>query len=421
LKILVSNYTHPGITNYTTILFKNTLPILKKTKDVHLFWAIHNNFSNLENKLKENETILKIRDFQNAVEMIEFVKPDLVFVIAGLSAPDYAFYLAAKFLKIPIIGGQTSAPFFKLQEKKELFKTYISQFFQSSSSDNNKTEIKGKKLWEKYMFMVNTMRSVNMSKINIIHEFLEYIIAHFTSNYNRKINSKFKCDKIFVDSENEQKKKIAEGYYINSLVVTGNPSYDKVINHIMRNKTKKNKNKKIRILFLTVNLEGQGGNWTKKKRNFMLKEFIRICSKENYEISIKIHPSGEKLDEYQNITKNFSSEIKIFQKDDLINCLENTDIVFSMSSSTAGLIALLLKKPMIIWNFFNVKNDIFLDNKLIIECKNIEKLPEYIKQILDTNCASKEILNKIISDILYKADGKASERITKEILKVIQK
>jgi hypothetical protein len=421
LKILVSNYTHPEITNYTTTLFRNVVPILQKSLDIELFWAIHDSFSNKIDQSIGKGTILKITDFQNAVEMMKFVKPDLVFVIAGLSAPDYAFYLSAKFLNIPIIGGQVSAPFFKLQKKKELFKTYVSQFFQSSTLSNNKNrinEMKGRKIWKKYIFMINTMMSLNMSKFKISYEFLEYLIAHFSRNFNRKINFKFKCDKIFVDSKNEYERKSREGYDKNILVITGNPSYDEVIKEINENKFEGKLKKKIDILFLTVNLEGQGGDWGREKRNFMLKEFLRVCKNEKYSISIKIHPSGENLEEYKNITKDVDSKISIYQKEDLIGCLKKADIVFSMSSSTAGLIALFLKKPIIIWNFFNVKNDLFLDNGLALECKKIEELPYQIKQILKVNLISKEKFQKIVSDILYKDDGKASERIAQEIMKL---
>jgi len=425
LKILVSHHAHPEVTSYTTILFRNVLPILQKTIDIHLIWAIHSNFSNQMKKLNEKSSMLKVGDFQNAVELIKSVKPDLVFIISGLSAPDYAFYLAAKFLNIKIIGGQISGPFFAPVKKKNRFKTYFSQSLQKTSiSENNDKEreiLKIQGLFKKYVFLFKTMKSVNMKSHEIIHEFLEFILSHASWNSHVKFNSKFKCDAIFVDSEKELNKKIQDGYEKDSLVITGNPSYDQAIKEINKKKIQKNDDGRIRILFLTVNLEGQGGKWTRKKRDFMLKEFLKFCANENYLVSIKIHPSGENLDEYKDITSHIDSKIPIYQKENLIDCIMNANVVFSMSSSTAGLIALFLKKPIIIWNFFNVKNDLFLDNDISLECKNIEKLPNYVKQVLEVNPASEEKLLKIVSDVLYKADGKASERIAHEILKLVKK
>jgi hypothetical protein len=424
MKILVSNYTHPVISNYTTILFRNVLPIIQKKIDTQIVWAIHDNFSNKIDELNEDKIVLKISNFQNAVDMLKFVKPDLVFIIPGVSAPDYAFYIAAKFLNIKIIGGQISGPFFSPVDKNNRFRTYFSQSLQKTIVTNNGKEkkiLKSQGLWKKYVFLFNTMKSVNMISYKIIHEFLEFILAHVSWRYLAKFNSKFKCDTIFVDSEKELNKKIQEGYEKESLVITGNSSYDKAIKKINEITTKKNNNKKIKILFLTVNLENQGGNWTRKKRDFMLKEFFKFCSSDDYICSIKIHPTSENLDEYKKIMASVDSKIPIFQKQDLVDCLKDVDVVISMSSSTAGLISLILKKPMIIWNYFNVKNDLFLDNKVVLECKNIEKLSDYVKYVLEVNPATKEKLQSVMSNVLYKTDGKASERIADEILKLIKK
>lgn len=424
MRILVSNYTHPMITNYTTILFRNVLPILQKRVDTQIFWAVHDNFSTQINESNEKESILKISDFQNAVDMIKFVKPDLIFIIPGVSAPDYAFYMAAKFLNIKIVGGQISGPFFSPVGKKNRFRTYFSQSLQKTTIVKNNSKekkiLKSQVLWKKYVFLFNTMKNVNMTSYEKIHEFSEFILAHTSWRYLAKFISKFKCDTIFIDSKKELNKKIQEGYEKKSLVITGNPSYDQAIKKINEIVIERNNIKKIKILFLTVNLENQGGRWTRGGRNFMLKKILKFCSSGNYLLSVKIHPTSENLDEYKNIISSIDSKILIYQKEDLVDCLKDVDVVISMSASTAGLISLLLKKPMIIWNYFNVKNDLFLDNEIALKCKNIEKFSDYVKDVLEVNPASEEKLQKVVSDVMYKADGKASERIAQEILKLIQ-
>jgi len=425
LKILVSHHAYPEVTSYTTILFRNVIPILQKTTEIEIIWAIHSNHTNKIKKSSENSTILQITNFKNGIEMIKTVKPDIVFIIPGLSSPDYAIYLAAKFLNLKIIGGQISGPFFSVVEKKNKFITYFLQSFQKTSlSKNDKGEreiLRSQSLWMKYNFLFRTMKSMKMSPYKICKEFFEFILSHLSVKFLLKFNSKFKCDAIFVDSEIEKERKIQEGYRKKSLIVTGNPSYDQVIKNINENKISRKNQNGIKILFLTVNLEGQGGQWTRKKRDYMLKKFLRVCEKENYNVSIKIHPSGENLEEYKSIISSINPKIPIYQEESLVDCIKNTDIVFSMSSSTAGLTALFLKKPVIIWNFFNVKNDLFLENKLALECKKIEILPEYVKQSLKTNPASDEKFNAVVSKILYKVDGNASERIANEILKLVQK
>ena len=44
LKILVVNDVVPHIKNRTTILFKNIVPIIKKTLDVKIFWIITDDY-----------------------------------------------------------------------------------------------------------------------------------------------------------------------------------------------------------------------------------------------------------------------------------------------------------------------------------------------------------------------------------------
>lgn len=424
MKVLISPHAHPDVTSWTTVLFKSSLPILEKTTDIQLIWTMHTNVSTQNKRINEKTSILKVGDFQNAVELIKTVKPNLVFILPGLSPLDYSFYLAAKFLNIKIIGGQSSGPFFTGNTKKNRIKTYFFQSFQKISilenNDKERKILRSQGLWKKYIFMFKTMKSVKIPSHKIIQEFLEFILSHLSWSTQIKFNSKLECNAILIESEKEKKKKILDGYKKDSLVITGSPNYDQPIKEINKNIIQKNNDGQIRILFLTVNLEGQGGNWSRSKRNLMLKKFLNVCTKEGYLASIRIHPSGENLDEYKKIISTINSEIPIYQKSSLIDNLKNVDIVFTMSSSTAALISLLLKKPIIIWNFFGVKNDLFLDYKVALECKKIEMLPNYVKEVLETNLVSEEKLQKIISDVLYKADGNSSERVAQVILNLVK-
>jgi len=98
LRILTIHNTMPNVKSYTTILFENVLPILRIKTKVHMTWLIYQPEKlNLKDEERET-TILDIHDFKNAVEVVNKVKPDVIYVFPGLNIPDYTLALAAKFL-----------------------------------------------------------------------------------------------------------------------------------------------------------------------------------------------------------------------------------------------------------------------------------------------------------------------------------
>jgi len=414
LRILVLHNDTPDSTSYTTILFRRAIPILEKNTQVHITWLIHGK-TNLEKRgiVDEKTTILDLNDFDNAVDILKKNKPDIVFLIPGISAVDYAFYLASSFLKIKVIGGQLAGPFFSVIKRKNLIKTYFHEIFQISKS---------RFFIKKHIFLLRTMNSIKYSRIKLLNELLNLLKVYIRNLHPKTINSKFKCDTIFVDNNIELERLASEGYDKNILKVVGNPSYDEVIQEIhmkfLKNKIKSEKN----ILFVTVNLKGQGGNWSYNKQEKMIKEFLHQMSKlgDSYSTAIKIHPTGENLRWYTNIINKMGIKIPIYQKECIVEILSQYDVIISSSSSTAGMISLLMKKPLIIWNYFEVENDLFLDNKLALECTDISQINELIKRSLNNSLDDKK-LNDKISEITFQNDGRSTERIVQCIFDIIKK
>ena len=100
IKILTALHTLPEIKTYRTIFFEKIIPVLKEKFDVQVYWLVYTP-EKLSNSIKEkNDRILDIHDFQNAVEVIEKVKPDIIISAPTLNLPDFALTLAAKFYNI---------------------------------------------------------------------------------------------------------------------------------------------------------------------------------------------------------------------------------------------------------------------------------------------------------------------------------
>lgn len=426
LKILFVHHTMPDVASYSTILLENVIPILKEKTGVKVSWLIHR-AKKLCLKEKQNSKyeILDIHDFDNAVDVVKKVKPDLIFLIPGVSAPDYAFFIAGQFCGTKIIGGQLATPFFSVLNMNAVLKIYFNQFFQRSSAldtnqDSKQFMKRGRFFLFKHWFLFKTMKNSQLKRSRILHEFFDLIRMYLRLMNSKAVNSKFKYDLIFADSEQHYKQLTNLGFNKNNLIITGNPTYDTIFNKIHDLNSSKKEEGMLNILFLTVNLAGQGGEWNKKKRDRMIKNFVREISKfKEYSVSIKIHPNNESLVEYQQAVNSVNPNIPVFQKGAVLDFLEKADLVITSSSSTAGMCSLLLKKPIIIWNYFNVQNDLFLERNLVVECKDISKINNIIQKITKENPISQEKIDGLISDITYRADGMSSLRITQAILKLL--
>ena len=102
MKILIPIKTHSK-NSFLILIMKNILIELRKEISVDVFWFVYTKGEKIHRELEKN--ILYIEDFNNAKKVLEEIKPDLIHVWPTFSPIDYSFTLAAKKLKIPVIGG----------------------------------------------------------------------------------------------------------------------------------------------------------------------------------------------------------------------------------------------------------------------------------------------------------------------------
>ena len=110
--------------------------------------------------------------------------------------------------------------------------------------------------------------------------------------------------------------------------------------------------------------------------------------------------------------------IMIYQKEPILQLLEESDVIISSSSGTAMLCGLLLRKPLIIHNCFQVDRDEFLERGLVVECKE----PSDIISSIHTATKSKpsdEKIDEFIKNVFFKQDGHAAERISDSIIRFL--
>lgn len=426
IKILISLHTMPTVRSYKQIIVNQIIPTLKNYEKVKIFWFVYMPEKIIQNKQHEyDEEVLDIHDFNDAFELIQKIKPDIIYSSPTNNLPDYALNLAAKYSDIPTIGEIMNDSITDINSK-EVMKFFVKGFFDDSvptdTSEKKQFMRRGRFFIFKYKFLMKTQKSIRYGVIRRIIESLTIIRDSFFEPI-KGYNPRFSCTKQFVESNLIMKQLIQNKFNESALEITGIPIHDPLFNRINERKDgvkRKNTERKI-ILFLTHSLVEHGFQ-TREQREFIIKSIVKEHTKisKEYRLIVKIHPSSEKISDYKEIISNLSQGIEIVQKGDILEFIEDADIVITYSTSTAPKQAILYKKPVIICNFFDIKNDPLLERELAYNCKKVEELVPAIQKLQKQNIVTDEKLKEFVNEFFYKSDGKSTERVCKMILELVK-
>ena len=81
---------------------------------------------------------------------------------------------------------------------------------------------------------------------------------------------------------------------------------------------------------------------------------------------------------------------------------------------------ILSKIPLILCNFFNEETNEYTKRELVLVCKKPEGIDKVIESIIKSNPATEDRIKKFIKDFLYKGDGCAGERISNQIIHLLE-
>ena len=428
LKILVVNDVLPHIRNRTTILIENIVPLIKKKLEVKVFWVITDDYGERTKVTDPNYEVFYLSDYKNAREILEKIKPDLCYHLVGANVPDYAFMLVERHLKIPNFGlaagwGEGTADYYFKEEvsKQKVYLEHVRQFFEKKDvgSENKIQTTRGKNFLKKCLFLIRTLRSIGKSNLEANIELLE-LIKLFTGAPTGEFNKKFYCDLMFTETPGGIDFLVKSGLKRENIRAVGNPVFHTAFEK--REQIPLKDNNKLNILFITANLaSGQGkSNFSKSRRNKMIEETITSLNKFHKETSlvIKIHPTGESYIEYKQLLEKFEN-IHLSQKDDIIDLISKSDVIITPVTSTATIIALIMNKPIIIWNYFHVEQDLLLRTDTVLECKDISELGNCLDSVKSFREKNAERINKFIDENF--SYGNSSQRVVSEILDLVKK
>ena len=426
INLFIPLHTLPFVQSYKTIDVENLLSALRTKANVHITWLVYK-ADKIESSIqnKSDETILDIHNYRNAVDVLQDVKPDLIYAAASWDLMDYSFSSAAKFLNIPVLGDFRSNPGIE-RSQSALIKSSVTRFFENSTitdTSKNKKQFmrRGRFFMFKYFFLFKSLNGTNLNIFQSIQKCCLVLKLLLTNESESNLyDSRFANTIHWLESESLVEPLIKSGFDKSSLIVTGNPMYDIAFKTIHQFQSLK-KQDKIRIL-LIPSTQYEHGYWSKKQRDFVVSETIKKIfeNKNKLELTVKIHPSSAILADYESLIHPISPLIKIYQTGNFLDFLNNADVVISFWNGTAEAYTILAKKPLIFCNFFDETVGVILERGLAIECKEPSSLIESIDRAILSNPATEEKYEKYVEEVIGKWDGKSSERISDAILNLLE-
>lgn len=206
-------------------------------------------------------------------------------------------------------------------------------------------------------------------------------------------------DMIAVYGDKTRELLVSEGLESKKICVTGNPKFDRL--YLLKNTQGKD------VLLITDYLV-EIGKWTKEQRRIYVQSVVDAVNKLGKKLVIKIHPLENE--------KDYQFDAEIVKNRDLGLLISESKIVITLLS-TAGLEAMAMNRPVVIYNLFNDKS---LYSLGVYTVRESEKLYPTLRDILETGMkeAMIENMNKFVFDNAYLQDGQSYLRIT-NLMKVM--
>jgi hypothetical protein len=163
--------------------------------------------------------------------------------------------------------------------------------------------------------------------------------------------------------------------------------------------------------------------WLSKKEDdkIVLDIINTILQNPKFKIDLKIHPHSSSFDEYDLLLKQTPHNVKIFQKENTIELMNDYDVMINYGSSNVVLDIMLCGKPVVMYILnSNEEFNRFYDPNVIIGCTNISELPTAIEKSIKITISNNSFTSYIENHI-GKYDGKSAERAANEIKKILKK
>ena len=422
ITILVPTVTSPSILEKNQSRIFLIIDELKKKAKINLIFV---SFKPQIDKTETKFNIINFNQKNNAVSILNDLKPDCVLSDAALEFSTLPIIIASKFLKIPVFTMFLRDEKFepeKINEKINETKMVLRLLSKNPLVTDNKNEIVKEKsylkfLLEEFRFLIRTYRKTEKNIFQTVRFGIFFLWKRAFAYY--PIHKITEGDLNFCSNYLWKEYLFRKGFSKPKIIEVGSPFYDSIYQQVIQQKVKPI-GKKIRILLCTTPIYEHGKMSKKHHDKLLIKTINKILENDNIEVTLKIHPTHSDIKEYQFLAKSFKKGVKIFQRENIIDLLFKHDIMISYGTSRVLITGVLSKKPILNLQYiFQQEQSPFFDSEIMTGCYNIDELNQKIKEV-----ASKKIdensYEDYINKFLGKFDGKCSLRIAESILNKFQ-
>ena len=430
MKILIPSSVFPTQKN-RLVQYAYNLKNSAKDNNIQLIWVISqpNKFS--ETKF-EDDLVIDIHQFTNAIKVIEKIKPDCVLTNNNSREPiTMSFILAAKKKKIPLVYYYLNDQAPKLgvgaykSQKENLTIRFRSLIADKTPMDSNEKKKLKRGLFFMYKnkFLMRTRHKSGINWITVLRNFFEDILSYV--NYKKPIWNNL-ADLNLCSNQELFEFWTSIGIDKEKIVMTGSPYWDNIYEKFQNWTNDDGKNDdEIRILITTAGMV-EHELWTEKEREFYLNELFQNLNKDSkITYCIKIHPASENKIFYQKFLAERKINAVIYQHEDLYELMKKFDIIISYGSSTVhtecaygGIKMILLD---INWDY-KQKNlvDEAIRSGYFMYCKKFKDLLPLINQLQKKEIEFSDELIQAREKMSYKFDGKSGKRARNAINNLIK-
>ena len=410
------------------LYIENIVQNIKIKIPVELFWVVYQP-DNVINQKIEQAKVLDIHDFQNAVELLEKIKPDCIIANNNSREPiNYSLTIAANYLKIPLVfyylNDQISVDEYKPgMTYSKHFMIILRNFFSNRMPTDNKNKRgimrRGRFFYYKNIFLFKTRNSIGIDRLKSTKLFINDLIWYL--RYKKPVWNNY-ANLNLCANNSWYEFLIKNGIDSKNIAITGSPYWDRIYEKIkLKEKKQLREKEKIKVLIITSALV-EHGQWTiLDRKNNLTKLFSELKNDEKISFDLKIHPASEDKEFYENFLSDLKINTKIYQKEDFWDIIFEYDLVLSVGASTintecayGGIKMILLDVE---WNFRKLAlvNEA-ISNEFFVVCDKFEDIKKSIFSLCEKNI---EINNEVIKareDMSYKFDGKAGKRAADAII-----
>jgi hypothetical protein len=312
LTILVPKIYPPENNDIVSNELKNIFSKLKLDFKIKIYWVVFQPYE-FEQYSMDDSIIIDYHKFNNAIEIIDKFKPDIIITEVVLGFNGIAFATAGKFRKIPVVtisnpgnNAKTSKNF----QFKMFLRLLFSQKILGDVSDSNKKF--GFFIWalERYSFLISTLKKCNKNILELIKFFWIYPRIQIFSNTYFKMHPILSGDLNICFNKNHYEMLLNSNFDKQTLVITGDPAYDHIYEQIQKIPKFSQNTDKIRVLLSLSSMHEHGWLSKEKDDKIVLDIIDIILQNPKFEISLKIHPFSSSFAEYDLLLKQDLSKRK---------------------------------------------------------------------------------------------------------------